>query len=132
MEEIKKEDKKIKCFVIAGGSNVISEYVEKCSDDGQDMELYWINPMLADFVKLPTGQIGINMAPLVTFTKDDVVGPVNAFSILCSYDIDQKFINVYENQTLKLRTAKAGLVQAQNMPPNMPKIGDSKFKIVKG
>lgn len=129
MEEIKKEEsKKIKCFVIAGGSNVISEYVEKCSDDGQDVELYWIKPMLADFVKLPTGQIGINMAPLVTFTKEDVVGPVNLFSVLCSYDIEQKFIQIYENQVLKLRAAQAGLVQAQNMP----KIGDSKFKIVKG
>lgn len=126
MEEIKKEETKIKCFIIAGGSNVISEYYEKQLEDG-DVELYWVWPMLADFVRMPTGQIGINMAPLVTFSKDNIMGPINILSILCSYNIDQKFIQIYENQVMKLKAAQAGLVQANTMP----KIGDSKFKIVK-
>lgn len=127
MEEKQKEEKKIKCFVIAGGSNVITEYYETKSPEpeGEDgIELYWVNPMLADFTRLSTGQTALVMSPMFTFTKNDECGPINPFTIISSYDLEEKFIRAYNEQVVKLKVARAGLVQAK-MAPQVPKIGGS-------
>jgi hypothetical protein len=117
----------IKCFVLSSGVNIISEYEEKesilCSSK---KELYFINPMVSDFIQNAQGQVGLTMALLVIFNRIEEVGPINEKSIIFSYELEDKFKSTYENQILKLRAARSGLVQATTMP----KIGGG-MKIVK-
>jgi hypothetical protein len=129
-----KEECRIKCFIISGGTNIISEYYEKVisvesspSGEERETELYWVVPMFADFVRLPTGQMGIGMSPVNVFSKDEVIGPINPFSIICSYELDPKFIPTYKEKVLEVKAARAGLFRATKVP----KIGDKGSKIIR-
>jgi hypothetical protein len=133
IEEPKVENK-IKCFILAGGANIISECFEKTisvesSPVGveEEKELYWVVPMFADFVRLQTGQMGIGMSPVNVFNKDEVLGPINPFTIICTYELDPKFIPTYKAKVLEVKAARAGLVRATKVP----KIGDKGSRILK-
>jgi hypothetical protein len=123
----------IKCFVLASGANVISEYEEKESIiGGNKKEIYLINPMIADFTRTAQGQVALAMTLLVSFDKLEKVGPINENSIVFSYNPEDKFKNAYEEQIVKLRAARSGLIPVSTMPnmPNMSKIGGG-MKLVK-
>lgn len=122
------EIKKIKCFILSSGTSVITEYYEgkvsAMGGDEVDEELYWVNPMLSDFMKLPNGQRGLAMAALNVFNTEEVVGPINVLSILTSYDISDRYKQIYSDQVVKLKAQRLGLVPGTRMPKKPLKMGE--------
>lgn len=128
-------EKRIKCFVLAGGLNVITEYEERdpvavTVGEEYEKDLYWINPMMANFVRHPTGQTAVGMGPLIIFSDKEDMGPINPFTIVVSHNIDLGLKELYETQVVKLKAKRAGLVQATQMPPQS-KIGRGNMRIAK-
>ena len=110
---------KVKSYVLSSGANILTEFEYRPSMNGQGEELFWINPMAVMIQQLPTGQLGINLSPLITLTKEEVAGPINENSILFSHDVSIGLEESYKGEILKLKARKAGLVQASSMPKNI-------------
>lgn len=116
--EVKSEEKNIKCFMLASGMNVITEYEEVKTEE--DIDLYFLNPMVAAFGRTPDQRVIVVMSPLIIFSKDvNRVGPINPCVIIAPpYKIETKYENMYENKVIEVREARLGLVKGSKVDMN--------------